>query len=127
LLQPTPQDHRAPLFKEAGLKGFDPPQSFAIPSHFAQHSNFKDFHWPTLAKLNDLFPWLDDEESWLALEVDDNHVIQDHILYTEPPPSPAAYQPPCIPPISSLVASIIQLSDKLFFIAHSCNHPTTRE
>ncbi len=69
-------------FKEAGLKGFNPPQPFAIPSHFAQHGNFKDFHWPTLAKLNNPFPWLDNEERRLALEADDNHVIQDHVLYT---------------------------------------------
>ncbi len=120
IIRPSP-------FKEAGLKGFDPPQPFAIPSHFVQHGNFKDFHWPTLAKLNDPFPWLNDKKRWLALEADDNHVIQDHVLYTGPPPSPVAYQLPRIPPISSLVASIIQLSDKLFFIAHSYNHPTTRE
>jgi hypothetical protein len=94
-------------FKEAGLKGLDPPQPFAIPSHFAQHGNLKDFHWPTLAELNDPFPWLDDKECQLTLEADDDHVIQDHVLYTGPPPSPAAYQPRCIPPISSLVASII--------------------
>jgi hypothetical protein len=83
-----------------------------------KHGDFKNFNWPTFAELNDPFPWLDDEERWLALEADDYHVIQDHILYTGLPPSPAAYQPPCIPPISFLVGSIIQLSDKLFFIAH---------
>ncbi len=77
-------------FKEVGLKGFNPPQPFAIPSHFVQHGNFKDFHWPTLAELNDPFPWLDNEERRLALEADGNHVIQDHVLYTGPPPSPAA-------------------------------------
>ncbi len=114
-------------FKEAGLKGFDPPQPFTIPSQFAQHSNFKDFHWPTLAELNDPFPWHDNKEHWLALEADDDYVIQDHVLYMGPPSSPAAYQPPRIPPISSLVASIIQLSDKLFLIVHLYNHLTTRE
>jgi hypothetical protein len=117
---------RPSSFKKAGLKGFDPPQPFTISSHFAQHGNFKDFYWPTLAKLNDPFPWLDNKERRLALEADDNHIIQDHVLYTGPPPSPAAYQPPCIPPISSLVVSIIQLSNKLFFIAHLYNLPTKR-
>jgi hypothetical protein len=114
-------------FKEAGLKGFDPPQSFATPTHFAQHGDYKDFHWPTLAKLNDPLPWLDNKEPWQALKSDDDHVIQDQVLYTGPPPALAAYQPPCIPPISSLVASIIKSSGKLFFIAHSYNHPMMHE
>jgi hypothetical protein len=114
-------------FKEAGLKGFNPPQPFAIPTHFAQCGDFKDFHWPTLAELNNPFSWLNDKESRIIFDSDNNHVVQDQVLYTGPPPSPAAYQTPPIPPISSLVASIIKSSDKLFFIAHSYNDPTMRK
>jgi hypothetical protein len=112
-------------FKEAGLKGFYPPQPFAIPTHFAQHGDFKDFYWPTLAKLNDLFPWLDDDKSRIIFNSGKDHVVQDQVLYTGPPPSPVAYQTPRIPPISSLVASIIKSSDKLFFVARSYNDPMT--
>ncbi len=114
-------------FKEAGHKGLTLPQPFAVPTHFAQCGNYKDFHWPTLAELNDPFPWLDDKESQIVFDLDNNHVIQDQVLYTGLPPSPAAYQLPSIPPISSLVESIIKSPDKLFFIAHSYNHPTTCE
>jgi hypothetical protein len=114
-------------FKEAVLEGFDPPQPFAAPTHSAQCGDYKDFHWPTLAELNDPFPWLDDKECRQALKSDDDHVIQDLVLYTGLPPTPAAYQPPRIPPTSLLVASIIKSSEKLFFIAHSYNHPMTRE
>jgi hypothetical protein len=64
-------------FNEVGLKGFNPPQPFAIPTHLAQHGDFKDFHWPTLAELNDPFPWLHDKESWIIFNSDNNHVVQD--------------------------------------------------
>ena len=50
-------------YKEAGIKGFTPPQSFAVASHFARQGDFSDFHFPTLSKLNDEFepfPWIDD-------------------------------------------------------------------
>jgi hypothetical protein len=49
------------------------------------------------------------------------------ILYTGPPPSLAAPRPPSTPILSTLVASIINLSDRLCFIAHSLGNPTTRE
>ena len=61
-------------YKEAGIDGFNPPQPFAIASHFARRGDYKDFHWPTLAELNDElwpFPWVDDDERLRILSGDD--------------------------------------------------------
>jgi hypothetical protein len=55
-------------FKEAGLKGFAPSTPFVIPANFTQCGDYRDFHWPTLAKLNDPFPWLNDEEKQLIFD-----------------------------------------------------------
>jgi hypothetical protein len=55
---------RAP-YKEAGLKGFQPPQPFQVASHFLTKGDFRDFHFPTLAELNNElfpFPWINNEE-----------------------------------------------------------------
>jgi hypothetical protein len=42
-------------FKEAGLKGFTPRQSYQLaPSHLAQIQPGSDFHWPSLSELNSL-------------------------------------------------------------------------
>jgi hypothetical protein len=53
-------------FKEAGLKGFTPRQSYQLaPSHLAQIQPGSDFHWPSLSELNKeitLFPWSNDDE-----------------------------------------------------------------
>jgi hypothetical protein len=53
-------------FKEAGLKGFTPHQSYQLaPSHLAQMQPGSDFHWPSLSELNEEitpFPWLNDNE-----------------------------------------------------------------
>jgi hypothetical protein len=62
------------LYKEAGIKGFTPPQPFAVASHFARQGNFQDFHFPTLSELNNEFkpfPWVNDEERihFLSLDV----------------------------------------------------------
>jgi hypothetical protein len=54
-----------------------------------------------------------------------NEIEVEPILYHGPLPSLFAYKPPLIPPISSLVASIINSQDKLFFISHSLGNPTT--
>ncbi len=56
-----------------------------------------------------------------------NEIEVEPILYHGPPPSLFAYKPPSIPPISSLVANIINLQDKLFFISHSLGNPTMRK
>ncbi len=42
-------------YKEASIKGFTPPTPFAVASHFACRGNLQDFHFPTLAELNDKF------------------------------------------------------------------------
>jgi hypothetical protein len=49
------------------------------------------------------------------------------ILYTGPPLSLAAPCPPFTPILSALIASIINSSDRLFFIAYSLGNPTTRK
>ncbi len=53
-------------FKEAGLKGFMPHQSYQLtPSHLAQIQPGSDFHWPSLSELNKEitpFPWLNDDK-----------------------------------------------------------------
>ena len=115
-------------YKEAGIDGFIPPQPFRIASHFLTKGDFRDFHFPTLAELNDElwpFPWVDDEEQLCILFNDD--VVEVQNLYHGPPPSLAITGPPSPPTLSSLVASIIASSDKLFFISHSLGNPTARE
>jgi hypothetical protein len=71
------------------------------------------------------FPWIDDNERIQAMSRD---TIEDPpVLYTGPPPSRAVPPLPSAPLISSLVASIINSSDCLFFISHSLGNPTTCE
>ena len=48
-------------------------------------------------------------------------------MYHGPPPSPAAVRQPSVPPISTLVKSIIDSTDRLFFVSHSLGNPTIRE
>jgi hypothetical protein len=62
-------------FKEAGLKGFSPPTPFAVPAGFARCGDHKDFHWPTLAELDDPFPWLDDKERHLIFDLEGDAII----------------------------------------------------
>jgi hypothetical protein len=115
-------------FKEAGIEGFKLPQPLKAASHFVTKGNFKDFHFLTLSQLNDdtcPFPWINEDERQQIMAGDEKEVEQ--ILYHGPPPSLFAYKPPSIPPISSLVASIINLLDKLFFISHSLGNSTMRE
>ena len=102
---------RASPYKKAGIKGFEPSAPFAVASHFARCGDFRDFHFPTLSELND--------ETWLEVTkrrgILANDVALEHsLLYTGPPPSPAAVTAPSIPPISLLVRSIIDSADKLF-------------
>jgi hypothetical protein len=107
-------------FKEAGINGFNPITPFKTSTNFLTTNQDSDFHWPSLSELNDdlfPFPWLSDEEHRLYLSGDS---ISTHpIMYTGPPPSAPTYSAPTIPPLSILTWSIIQSSDKLFFISHS--------
>jgi hypothetical protein len=56
-----------------------------------------------------------------------NHAEAKPILYTGAPPALVARRPPIIPPVSSLVANIINSSDKLFFVSHSLGNPSAHE
>ncbi len=40
---------------------------------------------------------------------------------------PAVYSPPAVPPVSTLIASIIDSVDRLFFVSHSLGNPSTHE
>jgi hypothetical protein len=110
------------------LKGFQPPQPFQVASHFLRKGNFRDFHFPTLAELKDkLFPlpWNDNKEQRRAFL--GNNIEEPPALYTGPPSSRDAPSPPSAPPLSTLVTSIINSSDHLFFISHSLGNPSTCE
>jgi len=71
------------------------------------------------------FPWIDDDECSRVLSGNDIAIAP--ILYTGPPPSLVSYRPPEIPPLSTLVANIINSSDKLFFVSHSLGNPSARK
>jgi hypothetical protein len=115
-------------YKEAGIEGFIPPRPFRIASHFLTKGDYRDFHFPTLAELNEEispFQWIDNEEH---IQVMSRNRIEDQpVLYTGPPPSCAVPSPPSASPLSSLIASIINSSDRLFFILHSLGNPNTCE
>jgi hypothetical protein len=115
-------------FKEAGIHGFTPPTPFKAASHFLTRGDFCDFHWPTLAELNDEiapFPWANEVERLCILSGNDVNVQP--ILYNGPPPLLVPHIPPLIPHLSTLVAGIITSSDKLFFVLHSLGNQSTRE
>ena len=115
-------------FKEAGINGFTPPQPFQLASNFLTKGDFWDFHWPTVSKLNDKispFPWIDNNECSRILS--GVNITTKPILYSGPPPTLVACHPPDIPPLSTLVASIIRSLDKLFFVSHSLGNPSARE
>jgi hypothetical protein len=117
-------------FKEAGLKGFEPPTPFQVALHFLDVGDFKDFRWPTLSELNDdldPYPWRNDDERRLILS-DDPPVITP-VMYNGPPPSPPApHDHTSTPPtITELAPKIIASSDKLFFIAYNLGSSTCRE
>ena len=48
-------------------------------------------------------------------------------MYHRPPPSPAIVRQPSVPAISTLVKSIIDSTDRLFFVSHSLGNPSIRE
>jgi hypothetical protein len=115
-------------YKDAGIDGFKSPQPFGVPAHFACQGNFKDFHFPTLLVLNDEFdpfPWMDNDKEITLLNPD--VVKADTVMYNGLPPFLELIQPPSIPPISTLLTSIIALSDRLFFISHSLGNPSVCE
>jgi hypothetical protein len=76
-------------FKEAGLKGFTPRQSYQLaPSHLAQIQPGSDFHWPSLSELNEEitpFPWLNYDEFQRYLADDSFATLP--VMTTGSPPS----------------------------------------
>jgi hypothetical protein len=107
---------------------FEPPQPNCIASHFLTTGNFCDFHFPTLAKLNNefcLFPCIDDKERQWVMSRDDFEEAD--ILYNGPPPLLATPSPPAKPILTHLVSSILASSNRLFFILHSLGNPAARE
>ncbi len=109
-------------FKEASIKGFTPPSPFPVPANFLDIGDFKDFRWPTVAKLIDdiePFPWRDEEEHQMVMTDDDP--ISPPVMYNGPPPLlPIASKPePLAPTIATLALLNISSTDKLFFIAHT--------
>jgi hypothetical protein len=116
-------------FKEAGIKGFTPPLPFQVPTGYID-VGVGDFHWPTLAELNnksDPFPWRDDKEHQLMLSNDNSFCPP--VMYTGPPPLPPTMprhkdSPPTITTLSPL---IISSSNKLFFISSKIGTADCRE
>jgi hypothetical protein len=105
-----------------------PPQPFQIDSHFLTKGNFRDFHFPMLAELNnDICPflWLNKEECICVLFGDDFEEAPN--LYHNLPPSLTILSPSLTPILSLLVANIIATSNCLFFISHSLGSPTTHK
>jgi hypothetical protein len=116
-------------FKEAGLKGFTPHQSYQLaPSHLAQIQPDSDFHWPSLSELNKEitpFPWLNDDEFRCYLADDSFAALP--VMATCPPPSAPHHVIPLIPAIHFLTASIIRSIDHLFFMLHRIGLNDARE
>jgi hypothetical protein len=115
-------------FKEAGINGFDPIKPFKISTNFLTTDQLSQFHWPSLSELNDdlsPFPWSSEEERHHYLSGDTISTLP--VMYTGPPPSAPTYSTPTIPPLSILSRSIIQSSDKLFFVSHSIGTNDARE
>jgi hypothetical protein len=114
--------------KRLALKVSYPPQPFCIASHFLNKGDFRDFHFPTLAKLNDdicPFPWINGKEQMRMML--HGNFEEAPILYHGPPPSLAVPKPPSTLILSTLVAAIIALFHQLYFISHSLGNPTTHE
>jgi hypothetical protein len=120
----------ANLFKEANLKGFSPPAPFQVAHHYLNVGNYKDFHWPLLAELNDKsnpFPQKNDEER--CSRMSNNAPFSPPVLYTGPPPSPPQpHASNALPPsITDLSPQNITSADKLFFIAHTIRNAASRK
>jgi hypothetical protein len=107
-------------FKEAGIKGFTPMSPFKITSHLLTTDHNSAFHWPSLSELNNKivpFPWSSEEERRKFLTGDS--ILTLLVMYTGPPLAAPTYPCPANPPLNTLTRSIIQSSDKLFFIFKS--------
>jgi hypothetical protein len=119
-------------YKEAGIKGFTPPNPFRVSANFVTTSDALTFRWPTLTELNDkLCPyswsWSHNEEFNQYISEDDDSLRTVPGFYTGPPPSAPLYTTPTIPPAAILAQQIVKSSDKLFFISNSIGAGNVRE
>jgi hypothetical protein len=86
------------------------------------------FHWPSLLELNDdIDPLLLLSEEERRLYLFGDTVTTLPVMYTGPPPASSSYSHPATPELNTLVCSIIQSSDRLFFIWHSISSNEARK
>jgi hypothetical protein len=114
--------------KEAGIKGFTPPKPFKIAANLATTDHCIGFHWPSLSELNDElapFEWSNDVE--FQRYINGDFITTLPVLNTEPPPAAPQHAVPSLPAIPLLTATIIQSTDKLFFVSHSIGSNDARE
>jgi hypothetical protein len=115
-------------FKEAGIKGFTPPQPFKVPIHLATTGGCAEFHWPSLSELNNKiapFQWFNDAE--FPQYMDGDSITTLPVLNTGPPPAAPNHTIPTIPAIHLLTAAIIQSTDKLLFVSCSIGSNDARK
>jgi hypothetical protein len=119
---------KASPFKEAGINRFKLISPFKVTANCLTTDSALAFHWPSLSELNDdiaPFPWLSEEERRLYLSGDTVTTLL--VMYMPPPPALPSYSLPAIPKLNTLICSIIQSSDRLFFISHSIGSNEARE
>ncbi len=86
-------------YKEAGIKGFTPPNPFRVSANFLSTNEALTFKWPTLAELNEElfpYPWSHNKEFNAYLSGNSPSMIPG--FYTGPPPSAPNFTAPTIPP-----------------------------
>ncbi len=101
---------------------------YKVSARFLTTDQASDFHWPSLSELNDdllPFPWLSEEECDHYFADNTTKTLQ--AMCSGPPPSSPEYSTPMIPPLEILTCSIIQSSDKLFFISNRIGLNDARE
>ena len=116
-------------YKEAGIKGFTPPNPFKVATNFAATNDSLSFKWPTMAELNEElfpYPWSCNEEfsKFLSDELSSTIVPG---FYTGPPPFAPKCTTPTIPPAAILAQQLIKSSDKLVFISNLIGSGDMRE
>ena len=115
-------------YHEAGIEGFTPPSPFKAQASFLHVGAADQFIFPSLSELNDdicPYPWQTEQEKEQYLAGD--HIEPAPVMYTGPPPSPPATVDPTIPPLPSLITSIVASSDRLFFISFPIGRNDDRE
>jgi hypothetical protein len=115
-------------YKEAGIKGFTPPNPFWMSANFLSTNDALTLKLPTLAELNEKlfpYPWSHNKEFNAYHSGDSPSMIPG--FYTGPPPSAPNFIAPTIPPSAILAQQIIKSSDKLFFISNSIGSGDTQE